>query len=124
MRRTLVNPLRALQSATNTATAIARFARPIPRTLSPVMTERSLRRRLAVLDVPFEDMSRASRRGDSSVNDALLAALLLGIRRYHEFHHSRVERLRVTVPVSLRTESDRIGGNRITLVRLEATHER
>ncbi|RVW09201.1 DUF1298 domain-containing protein [Prescottella agglutinans] len=119
LRRALVNPLRALQSATTTAIAVARFARPIPSTLSPVMTERSLRRRLAVMDVPFEDLSRASRIGDGSVNDAFLAALLLGIRRYHERQHSRVERLRVTVPVSLRTESDRIGGNRITLVRLE-----
>jgi len=118
VRRAIVNPFRAVQSAVTTATAVVRFARPIPNTLSRVMTERSLRRRFAVIDVPVEELHRASRRAGSSLNDAFLAALLLGMRKYHELHHAKVEQLRVTVPVSLRTEADRMGGNRITLVRL------
>ena len=117
-RRVLANPLRAGLSAVTTAAAVVRFARPIPDMLSPVMTARSLRRHLAVIDVPLADLHGASRRAGSSVNDALLAALLLGMRRYHEQHGASVERLRVTVPISLRTAADRLGGNRITLVRL------
>ncbi|QBJ94727.1 DUF1298 domain-containing protein [Rhodococcus sp. ABRD24] len=118
VRSTIANPFRALQSAATTATAVVRFARPIPNTLSPVMTERSLGRRFAGIDIPFEALHRASRHAGSTLNDAFLAALLLGVREYHELHHSTVEQLRVMVPVSMRTESDPMGGNRITLVRV------
>lgn len=118
VRRALVNPIRAVQSAATTTAAVVRFARPIPDTLSPVMTERSLRRRFAVIDVPVEPLHQASKRADGSLNDAFIASILLGLRKYHTLHGADVEYLRATVPVSLRTEADPLGGNRITLVRL------
>lgn len=114
----LLNPFRTVRSAAGTATAVVRFARPIPNTLSPVMIGRSLRRRFAVMDVPVEELHRAANRAGNSINDAFLAALLLGLSKYHELHDATVDQLRVTVPVSLRTEADAIGGNHITLVRL------
>jgi WS/DGAT/MGAT family acyltransferase len=118
VRRSLLNPLRAVHSAASTAVAVVRFARPISNTLSPVMTRRSLRRRFAVIDVPVELLHRASKRADGSLNDAFLASILLGLRKYHTLHGADVERLRATVPISLRTDADPLGGNRITLVRL------
>ncbi|MFM1731364.1 wax ester/triacylglycerol synthase domain-containing protein [Prescottella soli] len=118
LRRAFGSPLRTVLDAGTTCAAVVRFARPVPNTLSPIMTARGLRRRLAAIDVPLEDLHTASRHAGVSVNAAFLAALMLGMRKYHERHRASVERLRVTVPVSLRTESDRLGGNRITLVRL------
>ena len=51
------------------------------------------------------------------MNDAFVAAVTGGLRRYHEQHGSPVGELRVTMPISLRREGDPVGGNRITLER-------
>ena len=118
VRRVLGNPFRAVYSAATTAAAVVRFVRPIPNTLSPIMTERSLGRRFAAIDVPVDDLHRAAKHAGGSLNDAFLAALLLGLKQYHELHHASVDHLRVTVPISLRTAADRVGGNRVTLVRV------
>ncbi|MFZ2173857.1 MAG: wax ester/triacylglycerol synthase domain-containing protein [Rhodococcus sp. (in: high G+C Gram-positive bacteria)] len=118
LRRTLFHPLSSARSAAGTAAAVARFVRPIPNPLSPVMRKRSLGRRFAVLDLPVEALHQAARNARSTLNDAFLASILLGLQKYHEVHGATVEQLRVTVPVSLRTETDAMGGNRITLVRL------
>ncbi|MGV9861282.1 wax ester/triacylglycerol synthase domain-containing protein [Rhodococcus koreensis] len=104
----------------NTATvlgSISRFTRPVVTTLSPVMTKRSTRRRFAVLDVPVEALGRAASLGGGSINDAFLASVLRGMARYHRRHGVDIHELRLTLPISLRTAEDSLGGNRITLAR-------
>ena len=98
--------------------SVARFVRPIATTLSPVMTARSIRRRFAVLEVPIEDLSQAASSGGGSINDAFIAAVLLAMRHYHRRHGAAIDKLRVTIPMSLRTERDPLEGNKITLARL------
>ncbi|AOW92648.1 diacylglycerol O-acyltransferase [Rhodococcus sp. WMMA185] len=114
--------LRAPRSAIRDTVAVAgsamRFTRPIVSTLSPVMTNRSTRRRCAVLDVPVEALAQAAAAADGTINDAFLAAVLLGMAHYHRFHGAEVPNLRMTLPISLRTETDPVGGNRITLARM------
>lgn len=116
-RRAVVDPFGLAWDAARTAASTARFVRPIATTLSPVMTERHLGWRYGVLDVPFEPLHRAAGAGGGTLNDAFLAGVLIGLRRYHEHHGAAVSELRVTMPVSLRTEDDPAGGNRVTLVR-------
>jgi hypothetical protein len=82
------------------------------------MTRRGLQRRFASIDIAVEELHDAASRAGRSINDAFLAAVLLGLSKYHELHNVAVEQLRVAVPVSLRTDADRIGGNRVTVVRL------
>lgn len=115
--RTVRNPIGAVREAAVAAGSVVRFARPIADTLSPVMTRRSLGRHFAVLDVPVNALQHAANDAGSTINNAFLASVLIGLRSYHESHHATVKELRVTVPISLRTESDPIGGNRITLAR-------
>lgn len=115
--RVVRQPVDTVVDAVTTAWAVARFARPITRTLSPVMTGRRLRWQYQVLDVPMADLKRAAAAADGTVNDAFLAAVAGGLRRYHHFHGAHVDELRVTMPISVRTEDDGLGGNRITLVR-------
>jgi hypothetical protein len=55
--------------------------------------------------------------GDRSVNDAFLAAVAAGLHRYHQRHGCEIDELRVTMPVSIRTERDPLGGNRFVPVR-------
>ena len=52
-----------------------------------------------------------------TVNDAFVASLTGGLRRYHQLHGKEVGELRITLPISTRQEGDPPGGNRITLER-------
>jgi diacylglycerol O-acyltransferase len=113
----LRDPLGALQQAGVTTASIARLVRPILREASPVMTRRSARRQLATLDVPLEGLRQAARTNGGHINDAFLAGVTGGLRRYHEVHCTEIRDLRVTMPVSIRKPTDPIGGNRITLLR-------
>jgi hypothetical protein len=117
VRQALRDPVGLAWSEVRTGASTAKFVRPVNRTLSPVMTERHLGWRYGVLDVPFDALRRAGKEGAGTLNDAFLAGVLIGLRRYHEHHGATVSELRVTMPVSLRTEDDPAGGNRVTLVR-------
>ncbi|WP_328401593.1 wax ester/triacylglycerol synthase domain-containing protein [Nocardia sp. NBC_00403] len=115
--RAVTHPARAVRDSAALATSLVRLAMPVTATLSPVMIERSLGRRLAVLDAPVEQMRRAARAAGCTMNDAFLTAVVIGLRRYHDRHGAKVDHLRLTMPISLRTADDPLGGNRITLAR-------
>ncbi len=116
-RRTLTDPVGAVRDGAALALSVARLARPVVTTLSPLMTARGLGRRLTVLEVPLDRLSDSARRVGCTVNDAFLTALLLGLRAYHLRHDAPLERVRLTMPISVRGGADPIGGNRITLAR-------
>jgi diacylglycerol O-acyltransferase / wax synthase len=115
--RVLRSPRAAALDAARTVRSVARTVAPALSTLSPVMRERHLGRAFAVLDVPLPDLHDAAAAAGGHVNDAFLAGVTEGLRRYHERHGTGVERLRVTLPISLRRPEDPPGGNLITLVR-------
>lgn len=117
--RAFRHPVGAAGDAAATAASVARFVRPVTATRSPVMRERRLQWRYDALDVPFQELRAAAHRMDGSLNDAFLAGLTGGLRRYHEHHGRDVEQLGVTMPVSVRADGDDEGGNRVTLVRFE-----
>ncbi|WP_063813686.1 wax ester/triacylglycerol synthase domain-containing protein [Nocardia anaemiae] len=116
-RRTFTHPVRVVRDSAAVATSLVRLVRPVTTTLSPVMTGRSLGRRLAVFDVPVEGLHRAADAAGCTMNDAFLTAVLIGLRTYHHRHGVEVDRLRLTMPISLRAGDDPLGGNRITLAR-------
>ncbi|MEU7141659.1 wax ester/triacylglycerol synthase domain-containing protein [Nocardia sp. NPDC046473] len=117
VRRVVTAPARTAKDAAVLVKSLFRFARPITSTLSPLMTGRSLGRQLSVLEVPLEALRRSAHSTGCTVNDAFLAAVLIGLRDYHERNGSTVDRLRVAMPINLRQAGDPIGGNRITLAR-------
>ncbi|MFF0457436.1 wax ester/triacylglycerol synthase domain-containing protein [Nocardia africana] len=116
-RHALTHPMGTVRDGMELAVSIGKLARPVVDTLSPVMTKRGLARHLSTLDVPLEPLRRAAHTVGCTLNDAFLAGVVIGLHRYHELHETEVERLRVTMPVSVRKDTDPIGGNRITLVR-------
>jgi hypothetical protein len=59
----------------------------------------------------------AAHAAGGTLNDAFLAAVAGGMRRYHERNRSALDGLRVTMPVNLRADDDPIGNNRFTPVR-------
>jgi WS/DGAT/MGAT family acyltransferase len=113
------HPVGTVREVAETAASVYRTVRPINRTGSPLMRSRRLVRDLSVHEVPLAGLKAAAKRGGTSLNDAFLAGVTGGLRLYHEKHGVEVGGLHVTMPVSLRTEDDPVGGNRITLMRFD-----
>ncbi|NEW37695.1 DUF1298 domain-containing protein [Nocardia cyriacigeorgica] len=113
----VTHPVATVRDGIGLAASLARVVRPITTTLSPVMTDRGTARRLAAFDVPTAALARAAHTNECTMNEAFITAVLLGLRDYHDRHGTSIEQLRVTMPISLRTDDDPLGGNRITLSR-------
>lgn len=113
------SPLRTLNSAAELAASVYRTVRPVNATGSPLMTERTLIRRLGVLEVSRPQLREAAHRSGGALNDAFVAGVAGGLRRYHEKHGVGVGDLHLTMPISLRDADDAPGGNRITLMRFD-----
>ncbi|ORV63667.1 diacylglycerol O-acyltransferase [Mycobacterium europaeum] len=112
-------PIATIRSAATTAASVYRTVRPISRPGSPLATERGLIRHLAVHQVPTRPLREAAHRCGGALNDAFVAGVAGGLRLYHEKHGVPVGDLHITMPISLRTQDDGIGGNRITLMRFD-----
>ena len=112
-------PVPTVSSAAEMAASVYRTVRPVNRTGSPLMKKRSLVRRLGVLEVPFPELRAAAHRSGGALNDAFVAGVAGGLRRYHEKRGVEVGDLHLTMPMSLREEGDEMGGNRITVMRFD-----
>ncbi|MBX9641999.1 MAG: WS/DGAT domain-containing protein, partial [Mycobacteriaceae bacterium] len=112
-------PIATARSAAANVASVYRTVRPLSRTGSPLTTERSLIRRLSVHDVPRPELREAAHRCGGALNDAFVAGVAAGLRIYHEKHGVAVGDLHLTMPISLRTKADDIGGNKITLMRFD-----
>lgn len=84
---------------------------------SPLWTERSLDRDLQVFSVSLDDVKQAGERLGASVNDVFVAAAAGGAGRYHRARGVDVEELRISMPVSTRTDRSS-GGNSFTPTRV------
>ena len=84
---------------------------------SPLWTERSLRRRFEVLRIPLDDTKRAAKVLGGSVNDLFVAGAAAAAGAYHRAKGAEVEELRISMPVSTRTDRS-MGGNAFTPARL------
>jgi diacylglycerol O-acyltransferase len=114
----LRDPVGAARSAADLAGSVRRLLAPVTEPLSPVLRERSLRLRLDTLTVPLPDLKAAAKRVDGKLNDAFVAAVTGGLRRYHEAHGTPVDALRMTMPINLRDAStDALAGNRFVPAR-------
>ena len=113
------NPLRAVADAGELAASVYRTMRPVTETGSPLMKERTLVRKLGVHEVPLSKLKEAAHNGGGALNDAFVAGIAGGLRRYHEMHDVTVGDLHLTMPISVRTEDDSEGGNHITLARFD-----
>lgn len=76
---------------------------------SPVWVERSLRRRLDILDVSFDDAHEAARAMGGSLNDLFVAAVAGGAGAYHRRRGLPVDDLRMAMPVSVRQDRTAAG---------------
>ncbi|MFZ1286939.1 MAG: wax ester/triacylglycerol synthase domain-containing protein [Candidatus Phosphoribacter sp.] len=107
------DPLHAAGEGQRFTASLRRVLTPTASGASPLFERRDGRRWLfRTLECPMVGLRGAGRAAGGSINDAYVAALLGGMRIYHEQHATPLEQLSVTVPVSLRRTDDPMGGNR------------
>jgi diacylglycerol O-acyltransferase len=114
------NPIGTTTEAVRFAASLRRVLAPPNVPHSPALTGSGSGYRLDTFDVPFDDLKAAGRAAGGSVNDAFLAGLLGGVRRYHEKLALTVDSIPVAIPVSLRTDADPMGANKFAGARFVA----
>ena len=105
------DPIGSGLALVRTATSIGRALAPATVPMSPVMRNRGLGRRLDMFDLSLDDIKRAGKATEGSVNDVFVAAVVGGLNRYHERHGDCPDALRMTLPINLRREGDDAAGN-------------
>jgi len=118
--RLLRSPARSVTDALAFAASLRRVADPATGDPSPLLRPRSLAWRFETAEVPLADLKAAAKSAGGSVNDAFLAAVLGGFRRYHEHFSMPIETMPIAMPISLRTAADAAGGNRFAGARFAA----
>lgn len=88
----------------------------VDRARSPLWTERSPRRHLAVASAPWAETRAAAQSLGGTINTAFLTVAADAAGRYHELLGSPVASLRASMAISTRTDVS--GGNAFTLARL------
>lgn len=118
--RSLTRPASVVGGGLRFAQSLRRVLTPPPAQRSPLLAGSGSRCGFAVAEVALADLKAAGRASGGSVNDAFLAALLGGFRRYHEHFDTPIDLLPMAIPISLRTADDPAGGNRFAGARFAA----
>jgi diacylglycerol O-acyltransferase len=118
--RIAADPLGSAKSVIEFTNSLRRVLVPAPAPHSPAFTGSGSGYRLITHEVALADLKTAAQAAGGSVNDAFLAGLLGGIRRYHEKLAYHVDSLPMAIPISLRTDEDPRGGNRFAAARFDA----
>jgi WS/DGAT/MGAT family acyltransferase len=119
---------RALKDPVGSLTEAVDYGRSLRRVLSPPPSERSPLLRagggfgyhLLTYEMTLDEVKAAGKAVGGSVNDVFLAGILGAFRRYHEHLGQPIERMPISIPISLRDSNDPAGGNRWAGARLVA----
>jgi len=110
--RLLVHAARHPQATANYLSSLARVAGRPPRNPSHVLHDGPRRKwRFGALECEFDDLRRAAKAAGGSLNDAFVCALLGGLRRYCAAQGEELEDVPISMPVSMRTAAEAMGGN-------------
>ncbi len=119
-------PGRVLRNPVTTTNKAVDYALSLRRQISSTGVERSpllkgqggLGSGVLTFDVPLASLRAAGKAAGGSINDAYLAGMVGGLRRYHEHFGVDVDRIPLTIPVNTRTARDGLGGNHFSAVHI------
>lgn len=101
------------RAALGYAASMARVLAPPPATPSPLMNRgRRVAWRFGTAECELADLKAAGKAAGGTINDAYVAGILGGIRRYHLRADAPLGDIPMSMPVSMRIEGDQSGGNR------------
>lgn len=116
--RAASDPAAVVRAAGETAASVGRMIAPATQPLSPLMTGRSLSVHFETLTFPLADLKAAAKVADGRLNDAFVAGVAGGLRRYHDKHGQPVESLRMNMPINVRTDdTQNVAGNQFAPAR-------
>jgi WS/DGAT/MGAT family acyltransferase len=110
---TVIDSLRYAQS-------LGRMLGSAPAPSSVLLEQRGLGRRFGILEYPLADLKAGGKAAGGTLNDAFLAGVAGGMRRYHEHHGIEPKELTMAFPISLRKADDPLGSNRFAGARIAA----
>lgn len=116
--KTVTDPTRTAREMLRYGSSLRRMVGDSAVPGSPLLAKRSMSWRFAALDVAFADLRGAGKAVGASLNDAYLAALLGGLRIYHESLGHPLQVIPMAIPVSVRKSGDPEGSNQIASVRI------
>jgi WS/DGAT/MGAT family acyltransferase len=101
-----------------TLASVGRMLAPATTPLSPIMTGRSLSVHFDTITVPLAELKTAAKKAEGKLNDAFVAGIMGGLRRYHQKHGVDVDALRMTMPINIRNdETSDLAGNQFAPAR-------
>ena len=111
LRKWARNPA-ALEKGRNYLSSARRVLGIKPVAGSGLFKRRSLSWRFDAIEIPLAKLKAAAKAAEATVNDAFLSGLISGFHRYHEQMGVSIDSMPIGFPISLRTESDAMGGNK------------
>jgi diacylglycerol O-acyltransferase / wax synthase len=98
--------------------SMGRVLAPAFEPLSPLLAGRSLSVRFDPITLPVPELKAAAKVADGKLNDAFLAGVAGGLRRYHEVHGVSVDSLRMSMPINVRNAAtEGLAGNQFVPAR-------
>ena len=112
------DPLQAARGFRDTLASVGRMLAPATAPMSPLMARRSLSIHFDTLTFSLPDLKAAAKRVDGTLNDAFVAGVAGGLRRYHDQHGVEVSALRMNMPINVRTDTTQnVAGNQFAPAR-------
>jgi len=116
----VADPRGAAESATELTESVGRLLAPANHPMGPLLQGRSLSCHFDILRLPLGPMKAAGHSCGGKLNDAFVAGILLGMRRYHHELGSDLDALRMAMPISIRGEdTENTAGNSFVPARFQ-----
>lgn len=114
------HPVEAVRRLSAGVLSTAHLLAPVSAPLSPIMGGRSLSVHFDTLTLSLAALKSAGKVAGGTLNDAFVAVVCGGLRRYHERHGAPTAALRMTMPINVREgESVQRAGNAFAPARFE-----
>jgi WS/DGAT/MGAT family acyltransferase len=107
----VTHPARSAGQLVSVGGSVSRMMAPARKPISPIMTGRSFRRHVEIIDLDMATLKRAAKAWHGTVNDVFVASVMRGLSLYHEQHGVAVPGLRALMPVNVRDTTEHEGGN-------------
>jgi len=107
----VAHPVRSVGQVIAVGASVGRLMAPAMKPMSPIMTGRSFRRHVEILDLDLTTLRRAAKAWGGTLNDLFVTSVVRGLTLYHEQHGVTMRGFRVLMPVNVRNVADGEAGN-------------
>ena len=107
----VTHPVRSVGQGAALGGSIGRLMAPARKPMSPIMTGRSFRRHVEVLDLDLTTLKHAAQAWGGTINDVFVTSVVRGLTLYHEQQGVAARGFRILMPVNVRDTADGEAGN-------------